>query len=97
MASRETRVNTPRCTFHDGMAILRAVMAHDTHAEGPHPELPPVHDEAADSPNWLPAVGLALLAMLGLFVGWRAAQRDAEVGAEPAAGFEAAEVAPAAE
>lgn len=98
VASRATRVNAPRCTSYEGAAILRTVMAHEMHAEGPHPELPPVHDEAADSPNWLPVAGLALLAMLGLFVAYRAAQCDAEAAAAPAAaGLEAVEVAPVAE
>lgn len=92
------------CTSREGVAILRAVMAHDTHgaegahhAEGPHPELPPVHDEAADSPNWLPVTGLALLAVLALFVLAGAYRGADETAAEPAPAGEAAEVAPAAE
>lgn len=56
-------------------------MAHDTHAatdhhDGeahPHPALPPVTDEAPDSPMWLPAAGLALLTILVLFALFRAA------------------------
>ncbi|WP_236603916.1 hypothetical protein [Sandaracinus amylolyticus] len=69
-------------------------MAHDTHgaavdhahhAGGEHPELPPVQDEAADTPMWLPVTGLALLAVLTLFVLHRAAQPAVEPPAEAAA------------
>jgi len=62
-------------------------MAHDTHAatdqhDGeahPHPALPPVTDEAPDSPMWLPAAGLALLTILVLFAMFRAASNADEV------------------
>ena len=68
-------------------------MAHDTHgaadhahhAGGDHPELPPVQDEAADTPMWLPVTGLALLTLLTLFVLYRAAQPAPEAPAEAAA------------
>lgn len=63
------------------MAILRADMAHDTHAaahdpsDGPHehPVLPPVQDEAQDTPTWVPLVGLGLLAVFAVFGVLRAA------------------------
>ena len=75
-------------------------MAHDTHAatdhhDGeahPHPALPPVTDEAPDSPMWLPAAGLALLTILVLFAMFRAASNADEVVEGEAA---AVEVAPA--
>jgi len=71
-------------------------MAHDTHASTdhhdgeahPHPALPPVTDEAPDSPAWLPVTGLALLTLLVLFALYRGASggdaADA-VGADEAA------------
>lgn len=76
-------------------------MAHDTHhAGGPHPELPPVQDEAADSPIWLPVTGLALLAVLAFFVLLRGAQGAGDAPAEGEVAAEAAEApadAPAAD
>ena len=79
-------------------------MAHDTHAatdhhDGeahPHPALPPVTDEAPDSPMWLPAAGLALLTILVLFAMFRAASGgDAEAVEGEAVEGEAVEAAPA--
>ncbi|AKF08579.1 hypothetical protein [Sandaracinus amylolyticus] len=76
-------------------------MAHDTHgaavdhahhAGGEHPELPPVQDEAADTPMWLPVTGLVLLALLTLFVLWRAAQPAPEAPVEAAVADAPAEV-----
>lgn len=71
-------------------------MAHDTHAatdhhDGevhPHPPLPPVTDEAPDSPAWLPVSGLVLLAVLVLFGLYRnatSAETAEVVGADEAA------------
>lgn len=76
-------------------------MAHDTHAPHGHdpatarvhPALPPIIDEAPDSPMWLPAAGLGLLALVVLFVLIRAAS-GGEAAAPAAADGEAA--APAA-
>lgn len=74
-------------------------MAHDTHAatdhhDGevhPHPPLPPVTDEAPDSPAWLPVSGLVLLTILVLFGLYRnATGADTEVGGDEAAAAEAA-------
>ena len=48
----------------------------DSHADHPHaaPSVPTtVKDEAGDTPAWIPMVGLALLAVLGLFVVYRVA------------------------
>lgn len=81
------------CAARGDVAILRAEMAHDTHAAADahhagedHPELPPVQDEAADTPMWLPATGLALLALLTLLVLFRATHHETEI--PPAAGAE---------
>ncbi len=49
---------------------LMGNVAHDTHAsadtDGPleHPVLPPVHDEASDTPTWVPVLGLVLFALM---------------------------------
>lgn len=45
-------------------------MAHDEHHTPGEP--PPVRDEAADSPLWLPAVGLTLLVLGAILLVWRA-------------------------
>jgi hypothetical protein len=80
-------------------------MAHDAHAattedalDGTtphaHPALPPVHDEAPDTPMWLPLGGLALLVVFVLFAMWRTATGgDAAdvVGADEVAGTAPAE------
>jgi hypothetical protein len=77
---------------------------HDTHGAdahhpaGEHPSLPPVHDEAADTPMWLPITGLALLAVLTLFVLLTATRPASdEVPAPAAAALADGEGAPAAE
>ncbi|MCA9609174.1 MAG: hypothetical protein KC619_26415 [Myxococcales bacterium] len=49
-------------------------MAHDEHHTPGEP--PPVRDEAADSPLWLPAVGLTLLLLGAIFLVWRSADDD---------------------
>jgi hypothetical protein len=66
-------------------------------------DYPDVHDEAANSPRWLPAVGFAILCLLGLFVAYRAATAHEEARASEQAteaegtAEEAAAEAPAAE
>jgi hypothetical protein len=40
--------------------------------ESAHPPLPIVHDEAGDTPAWLPISGLCAFLVLALFVLWRA-------------------------
>jgi hypothetical protein len=56
--------------------------AHDTHAsaetDGPleHPVLPNVHDEASDTPTWVPVLGLAMLALLAAVWLLRAAAHE---------------------
>lgn len=67
-------------------------------SEPPHepPRLPDIRDEAADTPNWVPLVGLALLTLAVLYFGIRGsiapaspAETDAEVAAEAAPDTEA--------
>ena len=52
-------------------------MAVDEHHTPGEP--PSVRDEAADSPVWLPALGLVLLLLGAVFVVWQSAITDAEV------------------
>jgi hypothetical protein len=63
-------------------------------------ELPTIRDEAADSPMWLPALGLALLLVGTALIAWRARTVD-EVAepdvAQPAEADEAVEAEPAAD
>lgn len=64
-------------------------MADDAH-EPYRGDYPDVHDEAAASPRWLPALGFAILCVLGLFVAYRAATahgeaQNVEQGVEQAA------------
>lgn len=59
-------------------------------SEPPHepPRLPDIRDEAADTPNWVPLVGLALLTLAVLYFGIRGSIAPAsppETGAEVAA------------
>lgn len=58
---------------------VRAVMAtaDDHHQPG---ELPEIRDEAADTPMWVPGIGLALLILAALFIVWQSASArlDAE-------------------
>jgi hypothetical protein len=63
--------------------------SHDSHAAaGP---LPTVHDEAADTPVWLPVVGLVLFVLMLLWMLYRADQPEsAELPAEDATAEEAA-------
>ncbi len=72
-------------------------MAHDEHHTPGEP--PPVRDEAADSPLWLPAVGLSLLVLGAILLVWRATEdggpafdvHEEEPAAEAAEGEAAAE------
>ena len=47
------------------------------------PGLPEIHDEAADTPMWLPLLGLTLFALVALFLIVRAAVDDANAGPQP--------------
>lgn len=77
---------------HDSHAADEHVEAH------PHPAIPTITDEAADTPMWVPIAGLALFLVLALFVAIRSAMGPAEEPAPaPEAPAEAAAEAPAAE
>jgi hypothetical protein len=55
----------------------------DHHRPG---ELPEIRDEAADTPMWVPALGLALLMVAAVFIVWQSASERlaAEEAAQPA-------------
>lgn len=55
-------------------ATVAAAMADEHHHA---PGLPEIHDEAADTPMWLPMLGLAIFAIVALFLITRAAIEDA--------------------
>lgn len=57
-------------------------MSDHGHAPG---ELPSVHDEAADTPLWFPALGVGLLALLAFFVVLRQSAVVDPPSAEPVA------------
>ena len=57
-------------------------MAQDEHHTPGEP--PPIRDEAADSPLWLPAVGLTLLLLGAVFFVWRSTATDEDVPVEQA-------------
>ena len=68
-----------------------------SHAKTP-PTLPTVVDEAADTPSWVPALGIALFAIVTMFFALRAAWHDAHpADSQPPIAAEAAapEQAPA--
>lgn len=71
-------------------------MADHSHDEPDVPGLPQIQDEAADTPMWLPATGLALLAVLVLMLVYHVSKgpeseaTEGDVAAE-AAGDEGAE------
>lgn len=67
-------------------------MADSEHHDTPG-EPPEIRDEAADSPMWLPALGLTLLLIGALFIIWRGASGDDAAGEEAAAAEEAAPAA----
>jgi hypothetical protein len=60
-------------------------------------DFPKVHDEAADSPRWLPALGFALLCVIAFAIVWRSATREEEPAPDEAGVEAGAEAAPAAE
>lgn len=81
--------------------MLRAAMSstpteHEHH--GPHPALPTVHDEAGDTPMWLPILGIALFVLMAFAYSFRGAMMSTDEGVGDAAAAEAvAEEAPPAE
>lgn len=65
--------------------MVRAAMAHASEHHRPG-EPPPIRDEAADTPFWLPVLGLCLLVLGALFVIWQSATaHDEAATAAPAA------------
>ncbi len=54
-------------------------MATDEHHTPGEP--PAIRDEAADSPLWLPALGLALLLLGAIFVVWQGSTAEVETEA----------------
>ena len=50
------------------------------HHEPYRGEFPEVHDEAGDSPRWLPALGFAILFVFSLFIAYRSATSSEEPG-----------------
>jgi len=71
----------------------------DVHADPqPAPGLPEIQDEAADTPMWVPALGLGLFVLAALYLVVSSAFEDAtapELTEEPAALAAPAEPAPA--
>lgn len=86
------------------MTVPTMAGGHDSHAHDdhsgeahPHPPLPTITDEAADTPMWVPVAGVAIFLVLALFVAVRSAMGggvvsderiDIEVAAEAAPGGE---------
>jgi len=60
-------------------ATVAPAMADEHHHA---PGLPEIHDEAADTPMWLPTLGLAIFAIVALFLIARAAVEDASAELE---------------
>ncbi len=59
------------------------------------PSLPDIHDEAADTPMWVPALGLALLVLMTLYLVVSAALDDSpDASAVEAPAVEAPAVEP---
>lgn len=69
----------------------------ETTPEGAHPPLPVVHDEAGDTPVWLPVSGLCAFLVMALFVLWRASHPVEEGVSATGADGEAAVIVEAAE
>jgi len=69
----------------------------DDHASPPG--LPEIHDEAADTPMWVPLLGLSLLVLATLYLVITSAFEEAEVdnAEEPPVAAAAAEAEPALE
>jgi hypothetical protein len=61
-------------------------MSHDKHG----PRLPEIKDEAADTPGWVPALGLGLFALITIFVAIRVAWVEANPVSADAAAAQAA-------
>lgn len=56
----------------------------DVHADPqPPPGLPEIQDEAADTPMWVPALGLGLFVLVALWLVISSALDDAEAASAP--------------
>lgn len=70
--------------------MVRAMSEPEHTAPTAHPPLPVVHDEAGDTPAWLPVSGLVLFVLFALMTFWRASHPAEEEititgdGTEPA-------------
>lgn len=76
------------------VGLLSRPMSASEHRPGDFPE---VHDEAPDTPTWVPILGIGLLALFALFAVYRAATApeqtadvDVVIEAQPAEGGEQA-------
>jgi hypothetical protein len=70
-------------------------MSADPTAHAPEGPLPAVHDEATDTPTWLPVTGLVLFLMMLFWMLYRGANPEPEVVPEGAPADAAEVEAPA--
>jgi hypothetical protein len=70
-------------------------MSADPTAHAPEGPLPAVHDEATDTPTWLPVTGLVLFLMMLFWMLYRGANPEPEVVPEAPADAAEVEAAPA--
>ena len=108
-SASQSRAEPRWAAFAPATALVyeRGLMAgsHDYHAADehvqaqPHPAIPTITDEAADTPMWVPIAGLSLFLLLALFVALRSAMAPEEPAPEATTdeAVEAAAEAPAAE
>lgn len=76
---------------------MAAHASHDDVHDGPQPPpgLPEIQDEAADTPMWVPALGLGLFVLVALYLVISSAFAEPEAEAAPAIEPPAAAAAPA--
>lgn len=61
------------------MSATHSTDDHAAHEAHPHPPMPAVTDEAADTPMWVPVSGIVLFVVMVLFVMLRASMAPPEV------------------
>jgi hypothetical protein len=61
------------------MSASHASNEHENHETHPHPPMPAVTDEAADTPMWVPISGVVMFALLVLYVMIRSSLAAPEV------------------